>query len=71
MNTIENVTDSKEDSISMIVDGDKIVFMNTSEVEAFGPHATLLEISSTYRRLYNSRFLQGARNALALARTIG
>ncbi len=42
--------------LSTIVHANKIVLLNQGRVEAIGPHATLLQVSTTYRRLYQLQF---------------
>lgn len=42
--------------LSTILHADRIVVMNDGRIEAVGPHAVVLEISPTYRRLYRLQY---------------
>lgn len=42
--------------LSTIFHADEIILLNQGRVEAIGPHARLLQISPTYRRLYELQF---------------
>lgn len=42
--------------LSTVTHADKIVVLNNGRIEAIGPHDTVMEISPTYKRLYNLQF---------------
>lgn len=42
--------------LSTIIHADKVVVLKRGEIEAIGPHSTVLKTSSTYRKLYNRQF---------------
>jgi subfamily B ATP-binding cassette protein MsbA len=42
--------------LSTVINADKIVVLQHGRIEAIGPHAELLQTSSTYRHLYSLQF---------------
>jgi ATP-binding cassette, subfamily B, bacterial len=42
--------------LSTVLHADRIVVLNDRRIEAVAPHATLLESSPTYSRLYHLQF---------------
>lgn len=42
--------------LSTVIHADKVIVLNDGEIEAMGPHSTVLKTSSTYRKLYKLQF---------------